>query len=99
MTAEASIGQLAARGAAHQTVDADQIADIEQPDDRQPDGIEQVAVAEDLDLARGVVEIDEHAAVADGADPSGDAHPFAGLGAGGERGMTPIERGCRHRCG
>ena len=86
-------GQLAARGAAHQPLDPDQIADIEQTQRRQPCGIEKVAMAEDLDFARGVMQVDEHAAVAHGLDPAGDAHPLGGLRAGRQSGMAPLDLG------
>src|SRR5277367_4618287 len=58
-------GQLATRGAANGSLYPDQIADIEQANRRQPVRSEEVSVAEDLDLARGVVQVDEHPAVAD----------------------------------
>src|SRR5271169_2776165 len=48
-------GQLATRGAANGSLYPDQIADIEQANRRQPVRSEEVSVAEDLDLARGVV--------------------------------------------
>ena len=51
-------------------------------------------MAKDLDLARGIVQVDEHAAVADRAYPPGDPDPFGGLGARRQRGMAGLER-CR----
>ncbi len=67
--------ELAARRAAHDALDADEIAEIQQLYQRQLLGRKIVLVAEDLDLAGDIVEIDEHAAVADGADATrhGDA--------------------------
>ena len=53
-------------------------------------------MAEDLDLAAGVVEIDEHAAVADGADASRDCDLVLGLGARREPGIALLEL-FRHR--
>ncbi len=50
-------------------------------------------MAEDLDLARGVVQVDEHAAVAHRADPAGDPDALVGLGAGRQRGMPRVEFG------
>ena len=85
--------QLAARGAAHQPFDADQIADVEEPHRGEPGRIDEVAMAEHLDLAGGVVQVDEHAAVAHGADPAGDTHPLGGLGPGRQPGMAPFELG------
>ena len=51
-------------------------------------------MAKDLDLARGVVQVDEHAAVADRAYAPGDADALAGLGARRQRRMAGLER-CR----
>ena len=48
-------------------------------------------MAEDLDLAGGIVQVDEHAAVADGADAAGDRDPILGLGAGRQPGIAPLE--------
>ena len=39
------------------------------------------------------MQVDEHAAVADRADAAGDARPLAGLGAGRQLGMAPVEFG------
>ncbi len=50
-------------------------------------------MAEHLDLARDVVQVDEHAAVAHGADPAGDPHPLGCLGPGRQPGMAPFELG------
>src|ERR1700720_3380202 len=51
-----------------------------------------ILVAEDLDLARGVVQIDEHAAVAQRADAAGDAPRIAGFLARGQRRVARVER-------
>ena len=53
-------------------VDADDVADIEEAHERELLGRKVILVTEDLDLARRVVEIDEHAAVAHRADAAGD---------------------------
>ncbi len=49
-------------------------------------------VAEDLDLARHVVQVDEHAAVAVGADAAGDGDALGGDGAVRQVGVPPLER-------
>ena len=85
--------ELAARRAPNQTLDADQIADVEQPHDADRLGTRQVPMGKNLDLARGIVQIDEHAAVAHRADAAGDANVLFGLGAGGEIGVALIEIG------
>ena len=85
--------QFAAWRAAHEALDADQIANVEQAHERELLGREMILVAEDLDLARGIVQVDEHAAVAHGADAAGDANALFGLGAGGEIGVALIEIG------
>ena len=86
-------GQLAARRAPHEPLDADQIADIEQLQQRQVVGAQIVLVRENLDFSRGVVQVDEHAAVADRADAARDADALAGLGAGRRVGVAPVEFG------
>src|SRR5665213_2300010 len=63
-------GELAARRAPDNALDPDDVAEIEQLEEAQALGRQDVLVAEDLDLAGAVVQIDEHAAVADGADSS-----------------------------
>src|SRR5438045_28988 len=49
-------------------------------------------MAEDLDLAGGIVQVDEHAAVAVGADTPRDAHSVLGLGAGRQGGIALFQR-------
>src|SRR5579875_52349 len=71
--------QLAAWGPSHDTLDTDQIPDVEKLENRQTLRVEPVAMAEDLDLPGGVVEIQKQAAVADGANAPGDPNPLAGL--------------------
>ncbi len=83
--------QFAARGAADEALDPDQVADIEQPNGCQPLRVEVVAVAEDLDLARGVVQVDEHAAVADCTDAPGNADALARLRARRQSRMPAFE--------
>src|SRR6185312_10948243 len=50
-----------------------------------------ILVAEDLDLAGRVMKIDEHAAVADGANASRDVDPVLCLGAGRKPGIALLE--------
>ena len=61
-------------------------------------GTEQIPVAEDLDLARGIVQVDEHAAVAHRPDAAGDPHSILGFGARGQPGIAPLELGRLMRC-
>jgi len=86
-------GQLAARRPPDPALDADQIADIQEAQQRQVFGGQKVLVAEDLDLAGGVMQVDEHAAVADRPNPPGDADLFLGLRAGRESGVALLQRG------
>ena len=60
---------------------------------RQRLGAEQVAVAEDLDLAGGVVQVDEHAAVAHRPDAAGDPHAIVGFDACRQPGIASFELG------
>ena len=85
--------QFAAWRAAHEALDADQIANVEQAHERELLGREMILVAEDLDLARGIVQVDEHAAVAHGADAAGDANALLCFDAGGQIGVALIELG------
>ena len=54
-------------------------------------------MAKDLDLARGIVQVDKHAAVADRAYSSGDADALAGLRTRRQRYMAGLE--CRRLVG
>ena len=85
--------QFAAWRAAHEALDADQIANVEQAHERELLGREMILVAEDLDLARGIVQVDEHAAVAHRADAAGDPHALLGLGASRQIGVAGFELG------
>ncbi len=85
--------QFAARGAPHVALDPDQIADVEQPHRGEVGDAQKVAMAENLDLARGIVQIDEHAAVADRADPPSYPHALAGFRTGREVGMPGLDLG------
>src|SRR5262249_8737775 len=64
-------GELAARRAADMSGDADEVAEIQELHEGELLGVEELLVAEDLNLARGIVEVDEHAAIAVGADAAG----------------------------
>ena len=50
-------------------------------------------MAEDLDLAGSVVQVDEHAAVAHRANTAGDPHALLGLGASRQIGVAGFELG------
>ena len=63
--------QLAARGAADDALDTDQVAEIEQLHQRDLFGRQEIFVVENLDFTGRVMEVDEHAAVAVGADTAG----------------------------
>src|SRR5439155_11491760 len=54
---------------------------------------EMILVAEDLDLARGVMQVDEHAVVAHRADPPGDPRLVVGLGPDRQSGIALVELG------
>ena len=81
------------RRAPNETLDPDQVADIEQLQERQVLGAQIVLVRENLDLSRGVVQVDKHAAVAHRADAARDADAVAGFGAGRDIGVAPVELG------
>ena len=81
------------RRAPHEPLDPDQIADIEQLQQRQVVGAQIVLVRENLDFSRGVVQVDEHAAVAHRADAARDADAVAGFGPGRDIGVAPVEFG------
>jgi hypothetical protein len=83
--------QLTARRSANEAFNADQIADVEQTHDAERVAAQQIPMAEDLDFPRGVVQIDEHAAVAHRSDTPGDAHRILGLGSCREPGVALLE--------
>src|SRR6185437_10505044 len=89
--------ELAARRAADDALDADEIAQIQELHESELLGREMVLVAEDLDLAARIVEIDEHAAVADRADAPRDRDAILRFGTRGETGIARLQllRRCR----
>ncbi len=91
--------ELAARRAPHDALDADQIAEIEQPQHRHLVGGQEILVAEDLDLAGLVVQVDEHAGIADRQDPARDRDLVLGHGAGRQVAVFRVERGGIGRAG
>jgi hypothetical protein len=84
--------ELAPRCPPHHALDADDVAEIDELHQCELIGREKIFVAEDLDLARSVVQVDEHAAVADGADAPGDRDTLAAAGAGREPRMPALDR-------
>jgi len=88
-------GQFAARGAPDQPLDPDQVADIEHAQNGEARLGQKILVAENLNFAGRIVQIDEHAAVAHRPDAAGDSHLLAGFGARGQLGMAPVDQRAR----
>jgi len=72
--------QLAALGAAHRAGHADDVAEVDHRQQRTGFLRRRVLVGEDLDLARGVMDVDEHAGIARRVDTAGDGDDVGGFG-------------------
>jgi hypothetical protein len=72
--------ELAPRRATDLPLGPDDVAEVEELQQRKLLGREMVLVVEDLDLARGVMEIDEEAVIAQGADAARDGDDILGDG-------------------